>query len=58
MKTLRHIADKVMNRVFNVFAVIFVVFASMVIHVSNANHDTWPSLEEMRNTKINRSIVK
>lgn len=47
MKTLRHIADKVMNRVFNVFAVIFVVFASMVIHVSNANHDTWPSLEEM-----------
>jgi hypothetical protein len=54
MKTLLHIAEKVKNQVFDVFAGIFVVLASVVIHVSKAEHDTWPSLEEMRNTKINR----
>ena len=53
MKILLHIAEKVKNQVFDVFAVIFVVFASMVIHVAKADHDAWPSLEEMRNTKIN-----
>lgn len=51
MKTLLHIAEKVKNQVFDVFAVIFVVFASMVIHVTKADHDAWPSLEEMKNTK-------
>lgn len=53
MKTLRHIADKIKNLVFDIFAGIFVVFASVVIHVSKADLDTWPSLEEMKNTKIN-----
>ena len=53
MKTLRHITSKVKDLVFDFFAGIFVVFTSMVIHVSKAEHDTWPSLEEMKNTKIN-----
>lgn len=53
MKTLCHTAEKVKNLVFDIFAGIFVVFASVVIHVSKADHDTWPSLEEMKNTKIN-----
>lgn len=53
MKTLRHISEKVQNLVFVFFAGIFVVFASVIIHISKADHDTWPSLEEMKNTKIN-----
>ena len=57
MKTHRYIAYKVKNLVFDIIAGIFVIFASVVIHVSKADYDTWPSMEDMKNTKINLEKV-
>lgn len=42
------IFEKIKNVKFGIFAVPFVLFSSIIIRLSGAEHDTWPSFEEMK----------
>lgn len=47
MKKLK-LFEKIKDGVFFAAAIPFVLVSSIVIHLSGADHDTWPSEEEMK----------
>lgn len=48
MKMLKKAAEKVKDGLVFLVSIPFVLFSSVVIHLSGADHDTWPSEEEMK----------
>lgn len=42
---------KIKDIIFGIFSIPFALFASTVIRLSGADHDTWPSFEEMRSSE-------
>ena len=48
MNIVKKALDTAKNAAFHIAAVPFVLFSSVVIHLSGAEHDTWPSEEKMK----------